>query len=152
MTSTITDLCKSLRLELIAEDELELTSEQLRNALRRGLALLNRDFERSYMISQGDGDTIEPELSDLDLEVLLLAATPTCCRMEIAKAARRPSFKAGALEIDSTRAAGAWRELLSHAQGEYQRLVEMGETDRQASLTSLLFERGSVNDPTVGTV
>ncbi len=143
MATTVSQLIQVLRGELVAEDEADLTTEQLRGALRRGLALMNRDFERGYQL-EADLETIAPELTDLDLELLLLAATPTCCRIEIAKAARRPSFKAGAIEIDTTRAAGAWRELLSHAQGEYQRLVEMGETDRQAALQSLLFERGSV--------
>jgi hypothetical protein len=143
MATTVTQLIQVLRGELVAADEVDLTTDQLRNALKRGLAMMNRDFELVYGM-EADQETITPALSDLDLELLLLAATPTCCRIEIAKAARRPSFRAGAIEIDTTRAAGAWRELLSHAQGEYQRLVEMGETDRQATLQSLLFERGSV--------
>ncbi|MFA7332616.1 MAG: hypothetical protein WC326_16225 [Candidatus Delongbacteria bacterium] len=143
MATTVTQLIQVLRGELVAADEVDLTTDQLRNALKRGLALMNRDFEVAYLM-EADQETVTPELTDLDLELLLLAATPTCCRIEIAKAARRPSFKAGAIEIDTTRAAGAWRELLSHAQSEYQRLVEMGESDRQAALQSLLFERGSV--------
>jgi hypothetical protein len=143
MATTVAQLIQVLRGELVAAAEADLTTEQLRGALRRGLALLNRDFERGYQL-EADLETITPDLTDLDLELLLLAATPTCCRIEIAKAARRPSFKAGAIEIDTTRAAGAWRELLSHAQGEYQRLVELSEGDRQAALQSLLFERGSV--------
>jgi hypothetical protein len=142
MATTITQLIQVLRGELVAASESELTTEQLRNAIRRGLALMNRDFERGYQV-EADQETITPELTDLDLELLLLAATPTCCRIEIAKAARRPSFKAGAIEIDTTRAAGAWRELLAHAQGEYERLIEMEEGQRQATLQSLLFERGS---------
>jgi hypothetical protein len=142
MATTITQLIQVLRGELVAASESELTTEQLRNAIRRGVALMNRDFERGYQVG-ADQETITPELTDLDLELLLLAATPTCCRIEIAKAARRPSFKAGAIEIDTTRAAGAWRELLAHAQGEYQRLIEMEEGQRQATLQSLLFERGS---------
>ncbi len=143
MATTITLLIKSLREELVASDETELTSEQLRGALKRGLAALNRDFERAYVL-QEDLETIEPELSGADEELLLLASLPTCCRIEIAKAARRPSFKAGAIEIDTTRAAGAWRELLTHANEEYLRLVELGVAQGLASLKPLLFERGSV--------
>ncbi|MDP2361611.1 MAG: hypothetical protein Q8O14_12825 [bacterium] len=143
MATTVSQLIQVLRGELVAAAEADLTTEQLRNALRRGVVLMNRDFELAYVV-EADQETITPTLTDLDLELLLLAATPTCCRIEIAKAARRPSFKAGAIEIDTTRAAGAWRELLSHAQGEYQRLVELSEGDRQAALKSLLFERGSV--------
>ncbi len=143
MATTITDLIKALRGELVADDESELTSEQLRGTLKRGLAALNRDFERAYVLMP-DLETIEPELSGADEELLLLAALPTCCRIEIAKATRRPSFKAGAIEIDTTRAAGAWRELLSHANDEYLRLVELGVAQGLATLKPLLFERGSV--------
>ncbi|MDP2361947.1 MAG: hypothetical protein Q8O14_14555 [bacterium] len=143
MATTITTLIQVLRGELVAADEADLTTEQLRNALKRGVAAMNRDFERSYLV-EADQETITPELTDLDMELLLLASTPTCCRIEIAKASRRPSFKAGAIEIDASRAVGAWRELLSHAQGEYQRLVDLSEGDRLAALQSLLFERGSV--------
>ena len=143
MATTITDLIKALRGELVADDESELTSEQLRGTLKRGLAALNRDFERAYVLMP-DLETIEPELSGADEELLLLAALPTCCRIEIAKATRRPSFKAGAIEIDNTRAAGAWRELLSHANEEYLRLVELGVAQGLQSLKPLLFERGSV--------
>lgn len=142
MATTITQLISVLRGELVAADETDLTTEQLRGALKRGLAALNRDFERAYVLV--DLETIEPELSGADEELLLLAALPTCCRIEIAKATRRPSFKAGAIEIDNTRAAGAWRELLSHANEEYLRLVELGVAQGLASLKPLLFERGSV--------
>ena len=143
MATTITLLIKCLREELVASDETDLTSEQLRGALKRGLAALNRDFERAYVL-QEDLETIEPALSGADEELLLLAALPTCCRIEIAKACRRPSFKAGAIEIDTTRAAGAWRELLTHANEEYLRLVELGVAQGLATLKPLLFERGSV--------
>ncbi len=143
MATTITLLIKCLREELVASDETDLTSEQLRCALKRGLAALNRDFERAYVL-QEDLETIDPELSGADEELLLLAALPTCCRIEIAKASRRPSFKAGAIEIDTTRAAGAWRELLTHANEEYLRLVELGVAQGLQSLKPLLFERGSV--------
>lgn len=143
MATTITDLIKALRDELVAADETDLTTEQLRGALKRGLAALNRDFERAYILLP-DLETIEPALSGADEELLLLASLPTCCRIEIAKATRRPSFKAGAIEIDNTRAAGAWRELLSHANEEYLRLVELGVAQGLASLKPLLFERGSV--------
>lgn len=142
MATSITQLISVLRGELVAADETDLTTEQLRGALKRGLAALNRDFERAYVLV--DLETIEPELSGADEELLLLAALPTCCRIEIAKATRRPSFKAGAIEIDNTRAAGAWRELLSHANEEYLRLVELGVAQGLASLKPLLFERGSV--------
>ncbi|MFA7331028.1 MAG: hypothetical protein WC326_08150 [Candidatus Delongbacteria bacterium] len=143
MATTITDLIQHLRGELVAADETDLTTDQLRGALKRGLAAMNRDFERAYAL-QVDQETILPELSGADEELLLLAALPTCCRMEIAKATRRPSFKAGAIEIDNTRAAGAWRDLLSHAHGEYLRLVELGVAQGLQSLKPLLFERGSV--------
>ena len=143
MATTITDLIKALRDELVAADETDLTTDQLRGALKRGLSALNRDFERAYVLEE-DLETIEPALSGADEELLLLAALPTCCRIEIAKATRRPSFKAGAIEIDNTRAAGAWRELLSHANEEYLRLVELGVAQGLQSLKPLLFERGSV--------
>ena len=143
MATTITQLISALRGELVAADEADLTTEQLRGSLKRGLAAMNRDFERAYILLP-DLETIEPELSGADEELLLLASMPTCCRIEIAKATRRPSFKAGAIEIDNTRAAGAWRELLSHANEEYLRLVELGVAQGLASLKPLLFERGSV--------
>lgn len=143
MATTITNLIQSLRGELVAANETDLTTDQLRGALKRGLAAMNRDFERAYVL-QADQDTILPELSGADEELLLLAALPTCCRMEIAKATRRPSFKAGPIEIDNTRATGAWRELLTHAYSEYLRLVELGVAQGLQSLKPLLFERGSV--------
>jgi hypothetical protein len=143
MATTITALIQALRGELVAADEADLTTGQLRGALTRGLAAVNRDFERAYTLLD-DLETIDPALSGADEELLLLAALPTCCRIEIAKAARRPSFKAGAIEIDNTRAAGAWRELLSHSNDEYLRLVELGVAQGLQTLKPLLFERGSV--------
>ena len=137
--SAIADLITALRHELAAADETVLTSDQLRTAIKRGLMFINRDFETSYVV---DGENITPDLTAEDQELLLLSAIPTCCGIEIAKAARRPSFKAGNISVDRSRAVGAWRELLKETRTEYRRLTNLELNDRMSSLQARLFERG----------
>lgn len=143
--SAIPDLIGSLRHELAAADESTISSDQLRTAIKRGVMFINRDFETGYAVS---GDTIAPDLTDEHEELLLLASTLTCCRIEIARAARRPSFKAGNVSVDRSRAAGAWRELLRESRAEYQRIAAMESSDRMAAVKPLLYERGSVIEET----
>ena len=138
--SAIADLITALRAELAAADESVLSTDQLRGAVLRAVMLVNRDFKTGYVASQ---DAILPDLTAEDRELLLLAAVPVCCHVEIARAARRPSFKAGNIQVDRSRAVGAWRELLGQTRSEYQRLATLEVGDRMSALQCRLFERGS---------
>lgn len=143
--SAMSELITSLRDSLAAADETVMTTAQLRSAILRAVMLVNRDFETVYTVI---GDEFDPLLSTADREMLLIAASISCCAIEIARAARHPSFKAGNISIDRSRSVGAWRELLQSLSGQYERLAAMSQDDRAASVKPLLFERGvSVLDP-----
>lgn len=141
--SAIADLITALRAELAAADESVLSSAQLRGAVLRAVMFVNRDFQTAYTVNQ---DAILPDVTAEDRELLLLAAIPSCCTVEIARAARQPSFKAGNIQVDRSRAVGAWRELLGQTRAEYGRLAAMSQDDRLMALTCRLFERGSTAD------
>ena len=144
--SALSELITTLRDSLAAADETVMTTAQLRSSILRGLMLVNRDFETAYTVAL---DEFEPVLTAADRELLLIAASVSCCAIEIARAARRPSFKAGSISIDRSRSVGAWRELLQSLSGQYERLAAMSMDDRAANLKSLLCERGvNVLDPT----
>ncbi len=137
--STVTELITSLRHSLAAADETVMTTDQLRTAVLRAVAQVNRDFGVAYEVA---GDVITPDLSAGDQELVLMNATIACCMIEIARAGRQPSFKAGTISIDRSKAVGAWRELLSSLRGTYERLAAMDNESRAMNLKSLLFERG----------
>ena len=141
--TAVAGLIANLRGELAAaEDESVLSTAQLRNTLRRALMRLNRDFETGYLMVQDE--SVSPEMTEEHIEVLLQAAIPLCCRIEAAKAARRPSLiEAADLKVDRSKADTAWRDLGKTAEAEYLRLVACERERSQARVKPVVFECGS---------
>jgi hypothetical protein len=143
--TAVADLITDLRNELVESEESSLSTSQLKTAIKRGLMMVNRDFTVGYAMNEAE-DGIEPDMpADME-QILLQASIQPCCRIMLAKAARRPNYKAGDLSIDLSRAVGAWRDLLASARSEYGRMVERQVSDELASLRPRLFERGITKD------